>query len=695
VAGEIAEGFVRIRADTGSVKSDVQTGVGGALKSVAKIASAALVAAGVFQIGKSIIGDFNALNKVTAQTRAVLKSTEGVAGVTTKSVRDLANAIGDYSGIDDVAIQAGENMLLTFKNVRNEAGRGNDVFTQSTKVLADMSTALGTDMSQSAIGLGKALNDPIKGVTALQRVGVTFNDAQKKTIETMVKSGNVIGAQKVILAELRGEFGGSAKAAGQTLSGQINILKDNFSDMGVAILQRLLPVLLTTVRFITSEGLPAIKSLGGFIADTLSPITDLVGRFQALRDDGNSLGSALQLLVRGVLVDLGVGFGTASEIVRVTTEVLHTIVDVFFEVIAAGQGVFGFIMDHQEVFGALAAGIGIAVVALVALSTAMVIGTAVSAAFGVALAFAFSPITIIVVAIALLVAGIILLYRNSQTARAIMDAAWSAIQVIVVTTLHTIVAVVRSAMTIVRGVVNVVLGLIHGDFGQVWTGIQQIVRGSLGILVALIRGVVPLMLAAAKAIGQAILDGIVSLAKQAPGKVADLIKGIPKAIGNVSHLLFDVGADLIRGLVDGIGSMFGSVKDKLGGLTDSLTGWKGPPARDKVLLSANGRLIIQGLIDGINAEIPNVEKTLTGIGPMLQDTIAARTAAVSLGPVGRALPASGASGRGQSFASSPELLRALETSGGTTVHVDQLTIVSNDPDGIMRAILNETARSVV
>src|SRR5262245_66611796 len=76
-----------------------------------------------------------------------------------------------------------------------------------------MSAALGQDGKASAIQLGKALNDPIKGVTALQRVGVSFTKSQKNQIKALVESGNTLGAQKVILRELGKEFGGAAKAA--------------------------------------------------------------------------------------------------------------------------------------------------------------------------------------------------------------------------------------------------------------------------------------------------------------------------------------------------------------------------------------------------------------------------------------------------------------------------------------------------
>lgn len=156
--------------------------------------------------------------KVMRQTEAVIKSTGGAANVTTKSVQELAEATARKTGVDDEAIQAGANLLLTFKGIRNEAGEGNDIFDQTTKIMVDMSVAMGTDAKGSAIQLGKALNDPVRGITALRRAGVDFTAEQQNTIKALVETGDKLGAQKVILKELEAQFGGSAEAQATAMS---------------------------------------------------------------------------------------------------------------------------------------------------------------------------------------------------------------------------------------------------------------------------------------------------------------------------------------------------------------------------------------------------------------------------------------------------------------------------------------------
>lgn len=179
-----------------------------------------------------------------AQLDAVIKSTGASAGVTSEQAQWLATNLQGMTRYSDEAVLSGESMLLTFTNIHS------DVFPQTTRAILDMSTAMGQDLQSSAIQVGKALNDPINGITALTRVGVTFTDAQKAQIEAMVKAGDVAGAQKIILAELSKEFGGSAFAAGTTFAGQLDILTNKFDDVKEAIGVALIPALMSIVTTI-------------------------------------------------------------------------------------------------------------------------------------------------------------------------------------------------------------------------------------------------------------------------------------------------------------------------------------------------------------------------------------------------------------------------------------------------------------
>jgi len=248
---------VPIIADTSGLTRGIATAQGSLLR-FGKIAAIAAGAAGIGAVVKTLsIGtrEFMDQQKVAAQTSAVLKSTGRVANVTAKQMESLSSALMAKSGVDDEAIQSGQNLLLTFTKVRNETGKGNDVFNQATVAMLDLSVAMGKDLNSSAILVGKALNDPVKGASALSRAGVQLTAQQKDQIKTFVESGRVLDAQKIILKELTTQFGGSAEAAGKTLSGQLNVLKETFNNLAGELAGTFLPTLATAatrlVNFLT------------------------------------------------------------------------------------------------------------------------------------------------------------------------------------------------------------------------------------------------------------------------------------------------------------------------------------------------------------------------------------------------------------------------------------------------------------
>lgn len=221
-------------------------GAEGGIGRFGKVAALAAGAAGIgalVAVTKIGISELNEQQKVLAQTNAVLKSTKGAANVTAKEIGKLSQSIMQKTGIDDEAIQSGQNLLLTFTRIRNETGKGNDIFNQATLATTNLSVAMGKDLSSSAILVGKALNDPVKGVGALSRAGVQFTADQKETIKTLVESGRTMDAQKMILKELETQFGGSAYAAGKTLSGQLNIAKETFRNLAGEMVSQFLPTL--------------------------------------------------------------------------------------------------------------------------------------------------------------------------------------------------------------------------------------------------------------------------------------------------------------------------------------------------------------------------------------------------------------------------------------------------------------------
>jgi hypothetical protein len=207
---------------------------GGAFSSSAK---AILGAAGGFFAATKVLGfGADALQEareaqvVGARTENVIKRMGGQSKITAKQVGDLSSAISERVGIDDEAIQSGANLLLTFGKIRNEQGKGNKIFNRTTRLMVDMSKAMGTDAKGAAVQLGKALNDPVKGVSALTRVGVSFEEQQKKTIKALIEGGDKNAVFALGLVKSNEEWSDSLKANKGDIAATVKALTSNLSE---------------------------------------------------------------------------------------------------------------------------------------------------------------------------------------------------------------------------------------------------------------------------------------------------------------------------------------------------------------------------------------------------------------------------------------------------------------------------------
>lgn len=168
---------------------------------------------------------------------------------------DYADAMMRRTGIDDEVIKSTQAQLMSFKFLAASADETGGLFDRATAISADMAAVFGGDASGNAVKLGKALNDPVKGISSLSRVGVQFTDEQKAMIEGMVEAGDVAGAQALIMQELETQVGGTAEASATTGEKMKVALDDVTESLGLA----LLPAFEKLQEFVTNDVVPAFE----------------------------------------------------------------------------------------------------------------------------------------------------------------------------------------------------------------------------------------------------------------------------------------------------------------------------------------------------------------------------------------------------------------------------------------------------
>ncbi len=221
-AGAVSE-FRKIEASASRSVGKAETTAGKFKANASRIGAGMLIVGAAVAAGMhSALVEAAEAARVGAQTDAVIKSTGGTANVTRGHLEELAGSLSRVAAVDDEVIQSAGNVLLTFKAVANQTGENADIFDRAMESALDMSAALGTDLQASTLALGKALSNPVQGLTALRRAGVDFTAQQRDQVAAMVAVGDTLGAQQLIMAEVESQFDGQAEA-GATALDQLSV----------------------------------------------------------------------------------------------------------------------------------------------------------------------------------------------------------------------------------------------------------------------------------------------------------------------------------------------------------------------------------------------------------------------------------------------------------------------------------------
>lgn len=185
--------------------------------------SAAVTAVGVATT--AAVSHMAKLEVASAKTEALLKATGSASGFTAQQLDSMARSVALNTLASTEGVRDAQNALLTFKSVSGP------IFAQTVALGQDMAAVFGGDIKSATVQLGKALEDPITGLTALRRVGVSYTEQQKDQIRAMVEAGDKAKAQKLILQELHAQIGGAGKAEASGLNGALDTLWHRWDDL--------------------------------------------------------------------------------------------------------------------------------------------------------------------------------------------------------------------------------------------------------------------------------------------------------------------------------------------------------------------------------------------------------------------------------------------------------------------------------
>ena len=204
-----------------------------------------------------------------AQVAKQMGFVDGAFAGATKRAGEYAGALSKQIGVEDESIKAVQAKLLTFKAVGQTVDEAGGQFDRATQAAYDLAaTGFGTAES-NATQLGKALQDPVKGLASLARAGVTFTASEKDTIKALVESGQAGKAQEMVLAAIEKQVGGTAAATATSAAK----MKVSFSELQESVGGALLPVL----NEFADTLVPIFDSLQGPLTAVAKSVADVLG----------------------------------------------------------------------------------------------------------------------------------------------------------------------------------------------------------------------------------------------------------------------------------------------------------------------------------------------------------------------------------------------------------------------------------
>ncbi len=281
------------------------------------------------------------------------------------TLKDLGGILGNVGGIlSSVFQQSGTSGAGLLKNLRELTGQARE-FVDSAQGAGALSAIFGT----------------------MARIGESLRTGLGAALPAVAESIQIAAPLVADLADVAGRL--------------------------LASLAPLLPALTGLAVEILTALLPAIQGLTGWlernqdVVEALAPILLGLVAAQKAYTIAMAASNAVQAISNGLTAFSKTTLGTRVGVMALDTA--------------------AWVRNTAAVVANTAAAVA-SRVAMVASTAATYLAAAATTAFGVAIRFATGPIGIIITVIGLLVAAVVYLYKNNDTARKIIDGAWAAIK---------------------------------------------------------------------------------------------------------------------------------------------------------------------------------------------------------------------------------------------------------------------------
>ena len=244
------DGMKKAQSSLNNISKSIQ-GVQNLLKTAFSVVGITASVGAVVNFGKKAVSAADEANKRFNILANTIKATGANTWTSVEQLDKMAKAYAQSTDYSVSEVEKMQSVLLGFRNITGET------FEQASDAIMDMATVMGMDLTSAVQTVGKALDDPVKGLDSLRRQGFQFTEEQKAELQQLVKNGKQLEAQQIILEELSTTYGGAAKA-GQSAFARLQHTMDEFKEN------------------IGNKLMPIVEAAMGKLADNMNKITAII-----------------------------------------------------------------------------------------------------------------------------------------------------------------------------------------------------------------------------------------------------------------------------------------------------------------------------------------------------------------------------------------------------------------------------------
>lgn len=596
------------------------SGFSGALKKLAATAAAAFAVGSVARFGKETILLAEDVVVANARLEQIAKSMNifgAGTGEVTKRLMAYAEANETVFAADAEVIKATQAKLLTFKQLALTADEAGGSFDRATQAAFDLAAAGFGSAETNAVQLGKALQDPIKGLAALGRSGVTFTEAEKARITTLVESNKVGEAQKLVLQAIESQVGGTAAATAKAT----DRLALGWESVKESIGLTLLPAFDSIATKLTSDVFPKVQTAVGRLPEIFKSVSSTVGpvlqnAFTQISAIFTSIGPSFSALLPQIMA-LGSAFSPLATILpiilpfigQLAQKLMPALAQVIGAVLPVMQNLIGIIsrLATQLISALLPIFlqlVDVIVKNVVPLFTklapiVMQLGTILGSVLSTAISNLVPIIQTLVKFISATLAAVMPLIKAIvELAAVVIGELLKALDPIIKAVLPVLNNLLGAIIPVVNNIVKVLVAILVPAV-HILSGVLKVVIGVISTVITWFVKLVAGVINTGVNIQKFFMD--------LPAKILNFFKG-------AGTMLVETGKNIIEGLISGAGELLPKIGEFF---LNMLPGWIVEPfkkalgiASPSKLFKTFGRNIIDGLRKGLTGDASSIAQTM-------------------------------------------------------------------------------------